>query len=368
MRDLLVRHATDTLRRRQTKDRRAAHAVVVHRVAISYFIPCGAVTMKTSRNPGTLQARRIGSIVGTGAFLLGGALSANAFAESIVGLTNTQQLSVFDSTTPGSGSSLIAISGLQTNEVLLGIDYRPSTGILYGLGNSNRLYTLDAGTGVASLVASLTSADGSSPFALAGQAFGVDFNPVPDLGGTLPSLRVTSDSGENLRINVNGSNAGRVAVDGALSGPSGAPTIGASAYTNPDRDPNTGTALFGIDFGNESVYQQIPPNDGTLVLVGPLGVDTTGHVGYDISASGIAYASLTDPATGKSSLYTIGAGGGAVLVGAFGIGGNTAIAPSLSDIAVTPVPEPAEYALFAAGLAIVACAVRRRRSGPTSLV
>ena len=323
--------------------------------------------MKTSKNPCTAKSRSVTSILGTGTILLGGVLACNAHAESIVGLTNTQQLSVFDSTTPGNGSSLISISGLQTNEIILGIDYRPSTGMLYGLGNANRLYTLDAGTGVASFVASLTTADGSSPYALAGQAFGVDFNPVPDLGMTLPSLRVTSNAGENLRINVNGAEAGRVSVDMALNGPPGAPSIGASAYTNPDMDPNTGTALFGIDFGNESVYQQVPPNDGNLVLIGALGVDTTGHVGYDISATGMAYASLTDPATGKSSLYTIGANGAATLVGAFGIGGNTAIAPSLAGIAVTPVPEPSEYALFAAGLAIVAFAVRRRRASQAPL-
>ena len=130
--------------------------------------------------------------------------------------------------------------------------------------------------------------------------------------------------------------AGRVNVDTPLSGPQGTPLIAGSAYTNPDRDPTTGTALFGIDFGTDSVYQQIPPNDGTL--------------------------SLTSPLTGKSSLYTSGPGG-ASLIGAFGIGGNTAIAPSLIDIAVTPVPEPGEYALMLAGLALVAVAARRRKQG-----
>jgi len=313
-----------------------------------------------------LKFRPIMSAFKPGALFLGAVLSCGVHAETIVGLTNTQQLSLFDSTAPGNGSSLVSISGLQANEVLFGIDYRPSTGLLYGLGSANRLYTLNASTGAATFVASLTNADGTAPYSLAGGTFGVDFNPVPDLGMTLPSLRVTSNAGENLRINVNGANAGRVSVDAALNGPQGTVSIAGSAYTNPDTDPLTGTALFAIDFGTDSVYQQNPPNNGTLSLVGALGVDTTGHVGYDISFTGMSYASLTSPITGKSALYTIGGNGAATLVGAFGIGGNLAIAPSLMDIAVTPVPEPAEYALFAAGLGIVALAVRRRRGKAAS--
>jgi Domain of unknown function (DUF4394) len=287
--------------------------------------------------------------------------ASGANAETLVGLTNTNQLAVFDSAAPGNASALVTLSGLQTNETLLGIDYRPATGLLYGLGSANRLYTLQAATGVATFVASLTSADGSVPFALAGGAYGVDFNPVPDLGLALPSLRVTSTAGENLRINVNPGVAGRVTVDTALSGPQGTPRLAASAYTNPDTDPATGTALFGIDFATDSLYQQVPPNNGTLTLIGALGVDSTGLVGYDISISGAAYASLTSPLTGKSALYTLGSDGSASLAGAFGIGGNTAVAPSLADIAVTPVPEPAEYALFLTGLGVVAWGARKRR-------
>jgi hypothetical protein len=284
-----------------------------------------------------------------------------ASAETIVGLTNTNQLAIFDSAAPANASALVTLSGLQTNEILLGIDYRPADGRLYGLGSANRLYTVQAATGVSTFLAALTTADGTAPFSLAGGAYGVDFNPVPDLGLTLPSLRVTSTSGENLRINVNPGVAGRVSGDTALSGPQGTPRIAASAYTNPDTDPATGTALFGIDFATDSLYQQAPPNNGTLTLIGALGVDTSGLVGFDIAQSGASYASLTSPLTGKSAVYALGSDGSAALIGAFGIGGNTAIAPSLTDIAIAPVPEPAEYALFLAGLGVVAWGARRQR-------
>jgi len=326
--------------------------------------------MIASDAPSLLKHRSIALALKPGVLLLGAALSCGVHAETIVGLTNTQQLSIFDSGTPGNGSSLVSITGLQTNEVIFGIDYRPTTGLLYGLGSANRLYTLNASTGAATFVASLTNAANGTPYALAGAAYGVDFNPVPDREMILPSLRITGNTGENLRINVNGANAGQVSIDAALNnGTQTSPSIAGSAYTNPDTIAATGTALFTIDFITDSVYRQDPPNAGTLSIPAgnvALGVDTTGQVGYDISISGMSYASLTSPITGKSSLYTIGGNGAATLVGAFGIGGNLAIAPSLSDIAVTPVPEPAEYALFAAGLSIVALAVRRRRNKEAS--
>lgn len=298
------------------------------------------------------------------AAVVGTALAVPAGAETLIGLTTTNQLVTFDSASPAMAGPLMTITGLAANERILGIDHRPTTGLLYGIGSASNLYTLDAATGNATLVAALMAdpSDATQPFAgLAGASYGVDFNPVPDLGMSLPSLRVTSNVGENLRINVNGANAGRVFTDTALSIPAGGtPTIVASAYTNNDVDATTGTALFNIDSATDSVYQQTNPNGGTLTLIGGLGAGTTGVVGFDVSRSGIAFASLTDDLTGKSSVYTVNlATGSASLLGAFGIGGNTAIAPALADIAA-PVPEPSTYLLMALGLAGVGFLARRR--------
>ena len=285
-------------------------------------------------------------------------------AEGLVGLTTANQIVRFDSLAPGMASAPVAVTGIAQNEQILGIDFRPSTGLLYGLGSANNLYTLNADTGAATFVAMLVAdpADATDPFdGLVGASFGVDFNPVPDLGMSLPSLRVTSDAGINLRINVNGANAGRVFTDSPLSGPAGA-QISGSAYINNDRDAATGTSLYDIDAATDALYLQNPPNAGTLTKVGDLGVDTIGVVGFDVSAGGSAYASLTDGLTGKSGLYRIDLQTGAAsALGAFGIGGNAAIAPPLLDIAA-PVPEPETYALLALGLAGVAFAARRRRT------
>jgi hypothetical protein len=299
-------------------------------------------------------------------------LSTAAHAESLLGLTVTNQLVTFDSNDPTQGSTPLGITGLAFSERLLGIDARPSTGLIYALGSMNNLYTLDIGTGAATKVASLVAdaTDTSAPFAgLRGTAFGVDFNPVPDLGQSLPSLRVTSNVGENLRINVNGANAGKVFTDTDLSftATAGTPTIVASAYTNHDRDAATATMLYGIDQASGSLYLQSVPNNGALQLVGSLGADTIGVTGFDVSATGLAYAALTDRYTGTSMLYSIalqGSGSLARAIGAFGVRGDTAALPALNGLTAlaAPVPEPSSGALGLLGIAAWgALAVRRKR-------
>ena len=273
------------------------------------------------------------------------AIAGSAHAELVYGLTSTDALVTFDSASPTNATAPIVITGLQSGEQVLGIDMRPATGALYGLGSTGRLYTINTSTGAATF-ASLLSVS------LSGTVFGMDFNPTVD------RLRITSGSGQNLRVNVD---TGAVTVDTPLNGAvSGAV---ASAYTNNFNGATT-TTLYDINSSTDSLYIQSPPNNGTTVLVGALGVDTTGLAGLDISGlTGTAYASLTNGDTGKSSFYTVNLStGAATLVGAFGIGGNTAIAAPLMDIAVlAAVPEPATYGLMAIGLLAVGLLKRRQR-------
>ena len=273
-----------------------------------------------------------------------------AQAEAVVGLTSTNALVSFDTAAPLNASAPVTITGLLgANETILGIDRRPANGMLYGLGSSGRLYTLNTATGAATFAALISGAT------LSGTAFGVDFNPVPD------RLRVTSNAGQNLRIDVSN---GVTAVDAAINGPT--TSLAGSAYTNNFAGTAT-TTLYGISSATDSLYVQSPPNAGTLTLVGALGVDTVAVTGFDISGtSGLAFASLTNGDTAESSFYSINlATGAATLIGAFGIGGNPALAAPLLGIAlnVGVIPEPNTYAMLFAGLLVVGRVVRLRRLG-----
>lgn len=280
-------------------------------------------------------------------------------AELMFGLTIDNRLLSFDSASPGVLLSNVAITGIQPGESILGIDVRPTNGLLYGVGSTNRIYVFDARTGAVSSSALLT---GES---LVGNSFGVDFNPVADSAG-LASLRVVSEADQNLRINVD---TGAVTLDTMLKAgvPPGSvnPTIGASAYSS-NFAGATSTTLYNIDYNFDRLVIQSPPNDGLLARVGelaPLGPPrvganlTTDLVGFDISSSGGAFASLTAPAAAGSQLYTINLTTGfATLVG--DIGDNQ----FLRGLAVaTAVPEPASFMMFGLGLASLIGVARRRR-------
>ncbi len=209
----------------------------------------------------------------------------------------------------------VPVTGLQSGETLSGLDVRPATNALYALGSTGRLYTLNPATGAATMV-------GSGPLGTlpAGTAFGVDFNPVAD------RLRIVSDAEQNLRVDVT---SNTVTVDGGLQFGAGDPSFGTApdvvgaAYTNSVTGLAT-TTLFGIDAATDKLVIQNPPNAGTLISVGSLGVDTGPLTGLDIAAAGgTAFATLTPPGGSSSGLYTINlATGAATLVGTVG-GGAT---------------------------------------------
>jgi len=320
------------------------------------------------------------------------ALSLAAFgaqAEGMLALTNKNQLVQFDSTNTAAGT-VIDITGLNlaVGERLLGLEQRPVTGDFYTLSSAGRLFTLNATTGAATFAGSLRAdatlgASGTAFSGLSGQAFGFDFNPVPDLGQTLPSLRLVSNTGQNLRINVNGSNAGLVRVDTPINvvaaNPNGtSPSVVASAYTNNDRDASTGTSLYAIDARGDALYQQVNANGGQLSYVADLkmldmamglgalvGVNTTSVSSFDVSASGIAYASLTDEFTGDNWLFSVNLSGQQPSLTYLGLFGQAGVSLGSAVIGLTvttaaPVPEPTGMALSLAALCLIGLGLRRR--------
>lgn len=186
------------------------------------------------------------------------------------GLTASNQLLTLNTNATAMASATVSITGLQSGESVLAIDFRPATGQLYGVGSTSRLYVIDPATGVARAI-------GSGPFtpALNGTLAGFDFNPTVD------RIRLVTNTGQNLRLNPE---TGTVqAVDGAINGASaGTPAISAVAYTNSQAGAAT-TVLFDLDPATDRLYRQNPPNNGTLEEVGSLGLPITAAGGFDIS-------------------------------------------------------------------------------------
>ena len=188
---------------------------------------------------------------------------------------------------------------LQPSETILGIDMRPATGQLYALGSTGRIYTINTISGNATMI-------GAAAIVLNGTDFGFDFNPLAD------RIRIVSNTGQNLRVNPN--DGLLVAIDTSLS--PGTPNVTAAAYLN-NYAGTTTTVLYDIDSTTDMLYTQNPPNNGTLVGIGALGINVTASNGFDIGGnSNLGYAILT--VGGVNGFYTINTTtGAATLIASF---------------------------------------------------
>lgn len=213
----------------------------------------------------------------------------------LLALTAGNKLLRFSPARPGTIQSTVTISGLVPGESILGIDYRPANGMLYGLGSTSRLYTISPATGAATGVGS-----GFTP-PLMGTEFGFDFNPVPD------RIRVVSNTGQDLRLHPD---TGAVAgVDGMLRYAPGDPNNGTTprvvgaAYTNSFAG-STQTTNYVIDANLDVLATQgsvngspVSPNTGQLFTVGSLGLNISNVAGFDITPNNVAYAVFTQTST-----------------------------------------------------------------------
>lgn len=175
---------------------------------------------------------------------------------------NTNHLLIFNPLEKKPSIHSQPITGLQTGEVIYGMDMRPLNGQIYALGSSNRLYTVNTSTGELSLVGLLNTP-------LSGTSFGFDFNPLTD------SIYVVSNTGQNLRIKPT------TAAVTALANISPATAkISAAAFGNNFRT-TTATSLYVIDDVTDKLYKQ-DVNTGVITEVGDLKIDVTASNGFDI--------------------------------------------------------------------------------------
>ena len=208
----------------------------------------------------------------------------------------------FDTATPGTLDDIVAFTGLQPGERIAGIDFRPRTGGLYGLGvqpaggnDTIRIYVIDPATGGAEIVT-------GTPFTvLSASGYGMSFNPTVD------RIRVVSnDIDDNFRINPNnGVRADSPANDTNLA----VGTVAAVAYDRSfDSAGSVPTTAYAIEAaGNLCTIGGVDgtpsPNGGQLQNFLTLGAAASGDSGFDISADGAAFAALNSG--GSNGLYSV---------------------------------------------------------------
>jgi hypothetical protein len=243
-------------------------------------------------------------------------LEDRCLLSALVLLSTNNQLLGFDSNSPGTIQGTVPVTGLQPGENLLGIDFRPSTGQLYALGSSNRLYKLNTTSGAATQVGS-----GTFAVALSGTAFGFNFDPVAD------QIRVVSDTGQNFRLDPSSGvefdsdpNTAGTQLDTNLSPPA---HVVAAAYTNSSPGA-TSTTLYGIDSGSDMFVQiggsdgNPSPNGGAVTPIAAIGADTSDQAGLDIDPDNTGYAALT--VSGMAQLIRVSLVTGPSPVGMIGDG------------------------------------------------
>lgn len=299
-------------------------------------------------NPMTGAATSQGAIGGLGSDTVLGLIAnqpttapANQ-AGNMVAITagTSPALNTFNKAPQGSPARLCSttpITGLASGDSIVGADSRPSGGALVALTNTSagvgKLYSI-AGSGAATLLSTLAAdatdtADGNAAYtSLNGANFAVDFNPIPD------RLRVVSDTGQNLRINVT---TGATITDISLTtaGDTVTPRAGvsAAAYTNSIFDGGSAqvtqsTALYAIDSSTDQLLligadpaaggactagtanNAANPNCGVVTTVGALGVDISAGNGFEIDPiTGTALLAAT--AGANTTLYSVNLGTGA---------------------------------------------------------
>jgi hypothetical protein len=274
-------------------------------------------------------------------------LESRRLFSTVVALTAGQQLVTFDSATPGTVLTSVAVTGLTQGETLASLDYRPGTGQLFALSSQNRVFTINLSSGALTQVGTT-----ALPFVFAGERRSIDFNPNVD------RIRITSSTGENVRaIPATGAQVGTgdTALTYAVGDPNAAatPTVAAVAY---DRNTSSTplTTMYAIDSALDtlitvgSVDGTVSPNTGVSNTVGALGFNTTGNVGFDIAeGDAAAFASLSLDGAAASGLYSIDlTTGAATLVGTIGVGSL------VTDIAILPV-ERTFFALAASRTSLV---------------
>lgn len=304
------------------------------------------------------------------------AATGAAQAQVGYGVNSNGQLFRFSLTAPNAPVTNI---GAALPFVPEGIDFRPGTDTLYAIDvgpNVTQVYTININTGAATPVGGGFTSAGNfngTPYDLTtSQSFGFDVNPTTLQAGD-GSFRIRLIGTNNSNLRLNSLTGGIAGVDGNLAIGTNSPFADAAAYTNSNALTVGGTTqLFVLDARNDSLYEQNPPNAGTLNLVGPMGatIDADPGISFDILTDpsdadatiggDTGWAVLRRQATqsGAYLLYNVNLATGQITNGMLvGIDGGNPAADFTGGLA-TIIPAPGAAAFLALGSLV---ALRRRR-------
>nr|MBA2544404.1 DUF4394 domain-containing protein [Deltaproteobacteria bacterium] len=230
---------------------------------------------------------------------------------------------------PSSVTTIGAVTNLSANEQLLGIDFRPSTGILYGLGSLGGVYTIDPATAAGTRIVGLSAdpADGTLPFTTLGSSpYGIDFNPTGPV-----ALRIVGQNDVNLRVpNVT---TGLTFTDTDLSRTVPTYAITATAYANNVAGATT-TSLFGLDANANKLVAVVSPNSGIVREIGNLGLTVGTSATFEIAGPNTGFAVLQAD-TAKSFATIDLTTGVATAVGTVGVPANASIVGIAAPVSAT---------------------------------
>ncbi|MDQ3185063.1 MAG: FxDxF family PEP-CTERM protein [Pseudomonadota bacterium] len=273
--------------------------------------------------------------------------ASNASAVSLVALTSSNQIGIFDSSSASVDiSTFNAITGTAPGEYFVGIDLRPSDNMIYGISTDNKIYTVDPSTGVSSFVVDLSNSIVDS-----NKSYGLDINPVADRTPNA-SIRLVSSTGDNYGINAT---TGAVTVATSIDAGFTAVSYSNSDASTPNVAPAS-TELYYVNSTTDSLaFAPSAFNNPTISEVGSLGVDVLNASGFEITSTDSAFAALNfDSNALRTGLFTVDLDTGAATQTGLFIG-------TINGLTAAPIPEPETYAMFLAGLGLMGFVARRRK-------
>ncbi len=235
---------------------------------------------------------------------------------SVWAVTATNELIQVNAAAPSKVLQRKTLKGMMAGENLVGIDYRVSHGVLFGLTQIGRIYTINTASGEVSPVGASSAIPG-----LQGLLMGFDFNPAAD------RIRVVSSAGLNLRLHPETGaqvdfdpKTDGIQADPSLSFSAGDINAGkktdvvAAAYTYNKKNEKL-TTNYAIDKTLGALLMQgtqedmqlvVSPNLGRLTTIGVLGFGKLEDASFDISdLANVPLAAVRSTKSSKTRLVKI---------------------------------------------------------------